>query len=534
MIKLEMGRIFPSLFSYVYTRKISRPVFGFTKSILVWRNFMDFYNENTYDLYKDMKERTDGEIYLGVVGPVRTGKSTFIKRFMDLLVLPQILGEEERKRTQDELPQSASGKTITTTEPKFVPQNAVSIKLSDEIQVKIRLIDCVGFLVEGAAGHLEEEKERMVKTPWYKEAIPFTKAAEIGTEKVINDHSTIGIVVTTDGSIGELGRENYLQAEEKTIEELKKIRKPFVVLVNSVKPYSEETEELVENIKEKYQVAATAVNCLQMKKEDIYRILKKALYEFPITSMEFFLPKWVESLSSVHPLKIDIIEKVKSLMSRVDKMSDVVSQDADMTSTYVKRCNCTDISMAEGKVTYVVDVDEKYYYEMLSELTGEEIRNQYQLIEMLKEYRDKKQEYEKVQQALQDVRTLGYGVVTPKKEDMNLEEPQIVKHGNKYGVKIKAESPSVHMIRANVVTEIAPIVGSEQQAMDLINYIKDEIDNGKGIWEINIFGKTVEQLIFDGIERKISAIGEESQQNLQESMQKILNDSNGGMIFIII
>ena len=495
---------------------------------------MDFYNENTYDLYKDIKERTEGEIYLGVVGPVRTGKSTFIKRFMDLLVLPQISAEEEKIRTQDELPQSASGKTITTTEPKFIPKDAVTIKLSDEIQVKVRLIDCVGFLVNGAAGHLEEDKERMVKTPWHKDAIPFTQAAEIGTRKVIKDHSTIGIVVTTDGSIGELERSSYIPAEEKTIQELKKIMKPFVVLVNSVKPYSEETLQLVEEIKEKYQVAAMALNCLQMKKEDIYNCLKKALFEFPITSLEFYLPKWVESLSNKHPLKLDIIEKIKDFMHKLDKMNDIMSQETELTSAYVKRCNCTDVSMAEGKVSYVMDVDEKYYYEMLSEITGEEIKSQHQLIELLKEYYEKKQEYEKVQQALEAVRRRGYGVVTPEKEEISLEEPQIVKHGNKFGVKIKAESPSIHMIRANVVTEIAPIVGNEQQAMDLINYIKEERNNGKGIWEINVFGKTVEQLIHEGIERKISSIGEESQQNLQETMQKILNDSNGGMIFIII
>lgn len=495
---------------------------------------MDFYSENTYDLYKDIKERTGGEIYLGVVGPVRTGKSTFIKRFMDLLVLPQISREEERVRTQDELPQSASGKTITTTEPKFIPKDAVNLKLSDEIQVKVRLIDCVGFLVDGATGHLEEDKERMVKTPWHKEAIPFTQAAEIGTRKVINDHSTIGIVVTTDGSIGELERSSYISAEEKTIMELKKIMKPFVVLVNSVKPYSEETLQLVEDIKDKYQVAAMAINCLQMKKEDIYKCLKKALLEFPITSLEFFVPKWVESLSNKHPLKIDIIEKIREFMYKLDKMNDVINQELDMTSTYVKRCNCTDVSMAEGKVTYAMDVDEKYYYDMLSELTGEEIKNQYQLIELLKEYREKKQEYEKVLQAMENVRMTGYGVVTPEREEIQLEEPQIVKHGNRYGVKMRAESPSVHMIRANVVTEIAPIVGSEQQALDLMNYIKEERNHGKGIWEINIFGKTVEQLIHDGIQSKISAIGEESQQNLQETMQKILNDSNGGMIFIII
>lgn len=495
---------------------------------------MDFYNENTYDLYKDMKERTKGEIYLGVVGPVRTGKSTFIKRFMDLLVLPQILEEEERKRTQDELPQSASGKTITTTEPKFIPKEAVKLKLSDEVQVKVRLIDCVGFLVDGATGHLEEGQERMVKTPWYKEAIPFSQAAEMGTQKVIKDHSTIGIVVTTDGSIGELERENYLQAEEKTIQELKNIMKPFIVLVNSVKPYSEETLQLVESIKEKYQVAAMAINCLQMKKEDIYKCLKKALYEFPVTSLEFFVPKWVESLSMQHPLKSEIIEKIRNFMMKLNKMNDVINQDADITGDYIKRCNCTDISMAEGKVTYALDVDEKYYYEMLSEITGEEVKNQYQLLQLLKEYKQKKQEYEKVLQAIENVRMTGYGVVTPQKEEISLEEPQIVKHGNRFGVKMKAESPSIHMIRASVVTEIAPLVGTQQQAIDLMDYIKEEKNHGKGIWEINIFGKTVEQLIHDGIKSKIDAIGEESQKNLQETMQKILNESNGGMIFIII
>lgn len=495
---------------------------------------MDFYGENTYDLYKDIKERTGGEIYLGVVGPVRTGKSTFIKRFMDLLVLPQITKEEEKVRTTDELPQSASGKTITTTEPKFIPKEAVNLKLSDEVQVKVRLIDCVGFLVEGATGHLEEGEERMVKTPWHQEAIPFSQAAEIGTEKVIRDHSTIGIVVTTDGTIGELERDNYLQAEEKTIRELKNIMKPFVVLVNSVKPYSEETLQLVEQIKEKYQVAAMAINCLQMKKEDIYRCLKKALYEFPITRMEFYVPKWVESLSYKHPLKQDIIEKIKLHMNHFDKMNDVVNQDADMVSTYIKRSNCTGISMAEGKVMYTLEVDEKYYYEMLSEITGEDIKNQHQLLCLLKEFREKKQEYEKVLQAMESVRMTGYGVVTPAKEEIEMEEPQIVKHGNRFGVKMKAQSPSIHMIRANVVTEIAPIVGSEQQALDLINYVKEERNHGKGIWEINIFGKTVEQLIHDGIKSKIEAIGEESQKNLQETMQKILNESNGGMIFIII
>ncbi|MBR5596235.1 MAG: stage IV sporulation protein A [Lachnospiraceae bacterium] len=495
---------------------------------------MDFYNENTYDLYRDIKERTKGEIYLGVVGPVRTGKSTFIKRFMDLLVLPQIEKEEERKRTQDELPQSASGKMITTTEPKFIPKDAVELQLAEDVQVKMRLIDCVGFLVDGATGHLEEGKERMVKTPWQKEAMPFSKAAEIGTVKVIRDHSTLGIVITTDGTIGELERENYLQAEEKTILELKKMKKPFVVLVNSIKPYSEETVQLVEEIKEKYQVAAMAINCLQMKKEDIFRLLKKGLFEFPITKIEFFLPKWVESLSLDHPLKKDIIDRVKEFVSNMSTMNDCVQKDTVMTSPYVTRCSRREMSMAEGKISYALEVDDKYYYEMLSEMTGEEIVNQSQLLRLLKEYTECKNEYQKVLQAMKCVRETGYSVIIPEKEEIQLEDPQLVKHGNKYGVKIKADSPSVHMIRANVSTEIAPIVGSEQQALDLMNYIKEERSRGTGIWEINIFGKTVEQLMKEGIQNKISAIGEESQKNLQDTMQKILNDSNGGMIFIII
>ena len=495
---------------------------------------MDFYNDDTYDLYKDIKERTGGEIYLGVVGPVRTGKSTFIKRFMELLVLPQIANEEERVRTQDELPQSATGKTITTTEPKFIPKEAVNLKLSDEVQVKLRLIDCVGFLVDGATGHLEDGKERMVKTPWQTDEMPFTQAAEIGTKKVIHDHSTLGIVVTTDGSIGELERENYIQAEEETIRELKNINKPFVVLVNSVKPYSEETVQLVEKIKEKYNVAAMAINCLQMKKEDIFRVLKKGLFEFPITSMEFFVPKWVESLAFSHPMKQDVIAKIKEYVNNFTKMNDLIQQEMQIESSYIKRCNRTEMSMAEGRVSYSLDMDEKYYYEMLSDITGVEIRNQYQLLDLLKEYATCKKEYEKVLNAINEVRNHGYAVVMPEIDDVDIQEPQVVKHGNKYGVEIKADSPSIHMIRANVGTKIAPIVGGEQQALDLIQYIKEEKNGGKGIWEINIFGKTVEQLVKEGIQNKIESIGEDSQRNLQETMQKILNESNGGMIFIII
>ena len=493
---------------------------------------MEHYSENTYDLYKDIQLRTGGEIYIGVVGPVRTGKSTFIKRFMDLLVLPSMTKEEEKNRARDELPQSAGGKTITTTEPKFIPQEAAEISLSEDIQVKVRLIDCVGYMVDGATGHMEDNAERMVKTPWFEEAIPFTKAAEIGTQKVITDHSTLGVVVTTDGTIGELERNQYLQAEERTIQELKRLQKPFVVLLNSTRPYSEETQQIAEEIKAKHHVAVLPMNCMQMKTEDIYKVLREVLQEFPIASMEFFLPKWVESLPNTHPLKADMITKLKNYMEKVARMKDVIQKEPEMQSTYVTRCTCTQISMSDGRIVFYLDVDEKYYYDMLSEMTGEEIKSQYQLLNLLKNYRNQKQEYEKVLQAMESVRLGGYGVVTPNREEILLEEPQIVKHGNQFGVKIKAESPSIHMIRANVATEIAPIVGNEQQAQDLIHYIKGEKE--KEIWDTNIFGKTLEQLIFEGIGNKLSSIGEESQRNLQETMQKILNESNGGMIFIII
>lgn len=495
---------------------------------------MDHLNGNTYDLYKDIQLRTGGEIYLGVVGPVRTGKSTFIKRFMELLVLPGMETEEERIRARDELPQSAGGKTITTTEPKFIPQKAADIHLSEDIRVKVRLIDCVGFMVDGATGHMEEDRERMVKTPWFSEAIPFTKAAQIGTQKVISDHSTLGLVVTTDGTIGELDRKQYLAAEEHTITELKKLQKPFLVLVNSSRPYGEEARQTAEEIREKYGATALVMNCMQMKIEDIYQCMREVLQEFPVSSMEFFVPKWVESLSNTHPLKADIIEHIRSYMEKIKKMKDILKEEPDMVSNFVTRCTCGEISMATGKVIFYLDVDEKYYYDMLSDITGESLDNQYQLLELLKGYRSRKQEYERVLRAVEDVRSRGYGVVMPDREEILLEEPQVVRHGSKFGVKIRAESPSVHMIRANVVTEIAPIVGNEQQALDLIQYIKSERETEKGIWETNIFGKTVEQLIFDGIQNKISGIGEESQINLQETMQKILNESKGGMIFIII
>ncbi|MBO5336146.1 MAG: stage IV sporulation protein A [Lachnospiraceae bacterium] len=488
---------------------------------------------NTYELYRDIKERCKGEIYIGVLGPVRTGKSTFIKRFMNEMVLPNMEDEHAKMRAQDELPQSAGGKTITTTEPKFIPKEAAKISLNEDMEVSVRMIDCVGYMVDGAVGHLEENQERMVKTPWFEEEIPFTQAAEIGTDKVMNDHSTIGVVITTDGSIGELPRNSYLEAEEKTILALKRLHKPFLVLVNSQKPYSEEVKAIVNDIVTKYDVGAMAVNCEQLKKEDILKILENILYEFPLAAMEFYMPKWVEMLPSDNRIKLELIENVKALMKEYNTIRDVLEKPIQLQGDFIKRCKTDHIRLSDGLIKVMLDVEEAYYYEMLTEMVGESITDEYQLISKLREFAVMKKEYSKVLNAVGAVRMKGYGVVTPDKEEIRLDKPEIIRHGNKFGVKIKALSPSIHMIKANIETEIAPIVGTQEQAEDLIRFI-NKADVEQGIWETNIFGKTVEQLVNDGITTKVAAIGEESQIKLQDTMQKIVNDSNGGMVCIII
>lgn len=489
---------------------------------------------NTFQLYKDIKARTKGEIYIGVVGPVRTGKSTFIKRFMDVLVLPHMEDENERARTQDELPQSASGRTIMTTEPKFVPKEAAEIKLMEDVPVRLRLIDCVGYMVEGAVGHVEGKEERMVKTPWFEYEIPFTKAAAIGTRKVIHDHATIGIVMTTDGTIGELDRGQYEEPEEKTIRELQGIGKPFIVLVNSKKPYGEEARRIAGEIEEKYGVRAMPVNCEQLKEEDIFRIIEAVLLEFPVSEIQFFVPKWVEMLPRDHKIKLDLIENIRNVLDQISQIKDAAIGVEEPDSPYIDLMKVETIEMDTGCVKISIQVAERYYYEMLSELTGMEIEGQYGLIKAMKELAGMKTEYEGVRDAFASVKMRGYGVVSPKKEEIVLEEPVIIKQGGKYGVKIHSEAPSIHLIRANIETEIAPIVGSEQQAQDLINYIHDRSDSEGGVWSTNIFGKSVEELVMDGMRNKIAMIGDESQSKLQDTMQKVVNDSNGGMVCIII
>ena len=490
---------------------------------------------DNFNVYKDIQARTGGEIYIGVVGPVRTGKSTFIKRFMELLVLPAMEDENLRNLSRDELPQSAAGKTIMTTEPKFIPKEAASINLADGIEAKVRVIDCVGFMVDGAAGHVENGEERLVKTPWFDYDIPFTQAAEIGTRKVINDHSTIGIVVTTDGTIGEIKRPGYIAAEKQTIDELKKLGKPFVVLLNSTKPYSDETARLAREMSESYGVSVLPVNCEQLKKEDVFHILERVLKEFPVTEMDFHIPKWLEILPASHWLKSQIIQAARNVIQKVTHMKDVSGELEQQHTDTIRSMNVKNMQMADGRVGVQVDMDDSYYYQILSDYVGLPIEGEYQLMQTLSSLANMQKEYEKVQNALTQVRLKGYGVVTPERSEIVLDEPQVIKHGNKYGVKMKAEAPSINLIKAHIETEIAPIVGSEQQAQDLIAYIKENArESDDGIWNTNIFGKSIEQIVEDGIQAKVSQMTEDCQLKLQDTLQKIINDSNGGMICIII
>ena len=488
---------------------------------------------DTYNIYKDIQARTRGEIYIGVVGPVRTGKSTFVRRFMELAALPN-MEENQQKEVRDQLPLSGSGKLITTVEPKFIPKEAAKIQIAEGLEAKIRLIDCVGYMVPEAAGNIEEGKERMVKTPWYAQEIPFHQAAETGTKKVIEEHSNIGLVVTCDGSFGEIPRKNYIESEEKTVAQLKRAGKPFLILLNSQKPYKEETLELAEELKKKYQAGVISVNCEQLRNDDVTRILERVLYEFPIVQMEFYIPKWVEMLSSEHYLKEELISCVQQMMGTMHYIKDVTKDRLEFESQYVKGLFLETLDLSSGKIKIRIDMDDSWYYAILSEMTGVDISDEYELIHMMQELSKMRGEYLKVKDAMESVQAKGYGVVTPDKTEIRLEEPIIIKQGNKYGVKIKSISPSIHLIRSNIETEIAPIVGSEEQAKDLIAYIKSNNSGEESIWQTNIFGKSIGQLVEDGIHRKLIQISEESQVKLQDTMQKIVNDSKGGLVCIII
>lgn len=488
-----------------------------------------------YNVYQDMSRRTGGEIYLGVVGPVRTGKSTFIKRFMELVVLPEMQDENEKARTIDELPQSATGKTIMTTEPKFVPKNAAVIHFPNQETGKIRLIDCVGFLVPEAAGHQEDNQERMVKTPWSQEEIPFSEAAGIGTNKVIREHSNIGIIITTDGSFGDIPADNFKGAEERTIVECKKAGKPFVILLNTANPQSEETIEKVKRMEEQYGKSVLPVNCKEMSREDVFTVMEQILSDFPISRLNFIMPKWVEFLGLDNWLKADLVEQCRKVISRIHTMKDVNEENISMETPYIKEIFIRDKQLENGVVNLSLDFEETYYYEILSEMVGTTIEGEFDLIATLRELAGRKNEYESVATACDQVKGRGYGIVPPTENEIQIADPELIRHGNKYGVKIKASCPSLHLIQANIETEIAPIVGSEEQAQDLIDYISQNgKDNPDGIFDTNIFGKTIRQLVEEGINSKVNRLTEESQVKLQDTIQKVVNDSNGGLVCIII
>lgn len=488
---------------------------------------------DTTKLYHDINIRCDGEIYIGVVGPVRSGKSTFIKRFMDLLVLPEINDEYKLSRITDELPQSCGGKTIMTTEPKFIPKEAAQINLCEDTKVKIRLIDCVGFMTANAGGHMEDNKERMVKTPWFDYEIPFTKAASIGTKKVICDHSAIGIVITSDGSFGEFERNDYLEAESLTINELKKYKKPFVVLLNSAKPNSSSAIECAGEISKKHDVTVIPVNCSTLKHDELISILEKCLYEFPVTCINFRIPKWISMLDINHPIRSEILLYIKKSIQNLKRMSSLSDASFPNECEYISSVKITNRDYSCGECTVFIQIENSYYYDTLSSLSHLPIANEYDLVKALKEMAELKTGYEKLKHAFSDVQLKGYGVVMPDRDEITLYEPVIIKNGSKYGVKIKAEAPSIHMIRANVLTEIAPIVGSEAQAKDLIDFISQNASEN-GIWDVNIFGKSISQIVNDGIRNKIEKMTATTQDKMQETLQKITNDSNGSVICIIL
>lgn len=485
-------------------------------------------------LYQDLKDRTNGEIYLGVIGPVRTGKSTFIKHFMELLVLPNMVDVHNKNRAIDELPQSAQGTTIMTTEPKFVPQEAVTVRLDEALECKVRLIDCVGFMVEGAMGHMENGHERMVKTPWFDYDIPFSKAAQIGTEKVISEHSTIGIIVTTDGTIGGLPRENYIKSEMTTVEKMREQKKPYVIILNSVHPDAPETGELANELANKYGVQVIPLNVEQMSKQDILSVLEAILMEFPISEICFQYPKWVEVLPLENPIKQAMIALSMDVLSDANVVRDLYGRKQP-ESEYIDDMKVTEINTANGTVEVAVSLKEDYYYEILSDILGERVENEYDFMQVIREISVKRKEYQEVADALAAAKSAGYGCVTPGRTEIALEKPELIRHGNKYGVKITAKAPSMHLIKANVTTEIAPIVGTKEQAEDLITYMENDCaKDPDNLWNVNIFGKSVDQLVEEGMYGKTTKLTQESQLKLQESMEKIINESNGGLVCIII
>ena len=489
-----------------------------------------------FEIYEDIKNRTDGDIYIGVVGPVRTGKSTFIKKFMELLVLPNIENDYKRERAIDELPQSAGGRTIMTTEPKFIPNEAIEINLNDNVKMRTRLVDCVGYLVNNALGYLEDDTPRMVKTPWAEAEMPFETAAELGTKKVIVEHSTVGIVITTDGSITDIPREDYVEPEQRVINELKELNKPFIILMNCQNPSDGYSLNLANQMAEKYQTPVMPINCENLNLEDINEIFSKLLYEFMIDKINIRFPRWINGLESGNDLKTNLFEKVKETFEGTKRLNDVNDNYAKLEECEeIKKVNVDEINLGNGVVTIGIDLQDSLFYNTLSELTGVNIQNEGELFSCITELATAKKEYDKMAYALHEVNEKGYGIVSPGIDDLILEEPEIVKQGQKYGVKLKAKAPSIHMIKIDTETEVSPIVGSEKQSEELVKYLLSEFESDpKKIWESNIFGKSLHELVNEGLQNKLSRMPEDAQGKLQETLQRIVNEGSGGLICIIL
>lgn len=489
-----------------------------------------------HSIYRDIAERTGGDIYVGVVGPVRSGKSTFIKRFMEAVVLPNIKEGYSRERARDELPQSAAGKTVMTTEPKFIPEEAVSVRLADNAEMRVRMIDCVGYLIPEAMGAVEEGQPRMVRTPWSETPMPFAEAAEMGTHKVIAEHSTIGMVVTSDGSVGEIAREAYVEAEERVVRELKALGKPFAVILNSARPESEDARNLAMALEEQYAAPVALVNCLTLDAEDIRQILAMVLEEFPVTEIRLQAPAWMQALPEAHRIPASIRAAVCRCAEQVRRIGEVQTAFSAMReSEYVKELCIDRIDLGSGCADLQLVMREGLYYEIIQELTGFSVKDEEELIALLQELSEVKSEYDKVAEALMQVRKTGYGIVMPEVEDLHLEEPQIVKQAGGYGVRLRAGAQSVHMIRANIEAEINPMVGTEQQSEDLVRYMLKEFEEDPAsIWESKMFGKSLYELINEGLHTKLGHMPEESRQKLSETLERIINEGSNGLICILL
>lgn len=487
-------------------------------------------------IYQDIATRTGGDIYLGVVGPARTGKSTFIKRFMENLVLPNIENAYQRERARDELPQSGSGRSIMTAEPKFVPEEAVEVKLEDGGSFSVRLIDCVGYMVPGAVGQFENDLPRMVHTPWFDEEIPMAEAAELGTRKVISEHSTIGIVITTDGSITEIAREDYVDAEERVIAELREVGKPFLILLNSVHPQAERTQALRRELEARHGVSCLAVNCLELGQKAVEGIMGELLYEFPLGELAIYLPEWLRAISAEHPIKQQVFEAIRGSMESMGKLRDMEAAiEGIATCNLIERAQITAMQLGNGNCTAQIELPRKLFYETMTTETGFPIHDDGELLRLLLEMAKLKREYEKVGAALEEVRATGYGIVVPTAEELVLEEPEIVKQGGRYGVQLRASAPSIHLIRADIQAEVSPIVGSEKQSEDMLRFLLSEFEEDPTkIWDSNIFGRSFHELINEDLSGKLKRMPEEARMKMQETLERIINEGSGGLICIIL